>query len=113
MATYNAAAIQAAIDRDPAIGAAEARAIHALLRGRSKAKPAPEVEVDPVHTCGGPVFGRLTGGCPRCDELRAGAAPKKGWGRSSRYNGGYSSKKLALHSCKESNCGPICTWGEW
>ena len=60
MATYNADAIQAAIDRDPAIGPAEAKAIHALLRGRTKAKPevaAPEVEV--VHTCGGPVFGRL------------------------------------------------------
>lgn len=28
------------------------------------------------HTCGGPVFGRLTPGCPRCRELRAGA-PKR------------------------------------
>lgn len=27
------------------------------------------------HTCGGPKFGRLTAGCPRCDELRAGAEP--------------------------------------
>ncbi|MFE2693651.1 hypothetical protein [Streptomyces mirabilis] len=27
------------------------------------------------HTCGGPVFGRLTDGCPRCDELSAGAEP--------------------------------------
>ena len=109
MTTYNAAAIQAAIDRDPAIGAAEAREIHALLRGRGKAKPAPEVEGDAVHTCAGPVFGRLTGGCPRCDELQAGAAPKKGWGRSSRFDG-HSTKK---HSCRESNCGPICTWGDW
>lgn len=25
------------------------------------------------HTCGGPVFGKRTAGCPRCDELAAGA----------------------------------------
>ena len=107
MATYNADAIQAVIDRDPAIGEAEAKAIHALLRGRTRA--APEVEVEAVHTCGGPVFGRLTGGCPRCDELRAGAAPKQGWGRSSRFDG-YATEK---HSCQESNCAPICTFGDW
>jgi hypothetical protein len=105
MATYNADAIQAAIDRDPAIGKAEAKAIHALLRGRTKAEP----EAEAVHTCGGPVFGRLTGGCHRCDELRAGAAPKQGWGRSSRFDG-YATEK---HSCQESNCAPICTWGDW
>ena len=29
------------------------------------------------HTCGGPVFGKRTAGCPRCDELSAGAAPVK------------------------------------
>jgi hypothetical protein len=30
------------------------------------------------HTCDGPVFGRLAdaGECKRCDELRAGAAPR-------------------------------------
>jgi hypothetical protein len=107
MATYNVAAIQAAIDRDPAIGPAEAKAIHALLRGRTR----PEPEAEAVHTCGGPVFGRLAerGTCPRCDELRAGAAPKKGWGRSSRYDG-YSTEP---HSCRESNCAPICTYGDW
>lgn len=27
------------------------------------------------HTCGGPKFGRRTRGCPRCDQLTAGAAP--------------------------------------
>lgn len=31
------------------------------------------------HTCGGPAWGRLTAGCLRCDELRAGAAPVR-WG---------------------------------
>lgn len=28
------------------------------------------------HTCGGPKFGRKTPGCPRCDELLAGDAPR-------------------------------------
>jgi hypothetical protein len=76
---YNADAIQEAIDRDPAIGPAEAKAIHALLRGRTRgrSKAAPEAAPfgEAVHTCGGPNFGRLapvTAGCPRCDELRAG-----------------------------------------
>jgi hypothetical protein len=38
------------------------------------------------HTCGGPVFGRLAepGTCPRCDELRAGAAPRQWVGTARR-----------------------------
>jgi hypothetical protein len=39
-------------------------------------------EVKTTHTCNngnGPVFGRKTQGCPRCDELMAGAAPRS-WG---------------------------------
>ncbi|MGW4784923.1 hypothetical protein [Streptomyces sp. NPDC004230] len=27
------------------------------------------------HTCGGPKYGRLAAGCPRCDELLGGAKP--------------------------------------
>jgi len=108
MATYNTEAIQAAIDRDPAIGKAEARAIHALLRGRTKAEP--EVEVEVVHTCGGPVFGRLAEhGCGRCDELRDGAAPRQGWNRRSRYDG----VATAAHNCSESNCAIVCTFGDF
>jgi|TARA_Y100000310_G_scaffold252156_1_gene258838 hypothetical protein len=41
-------------------------------------------EDETVHTCGGPIWGRLTDGCPRCDDLKAGAKPKRGWGYS-RY----------------------------
>lgn len=40
------------------------------------------------HTCnngGRPVFGRLTAGCPRCDELKAGAPTRKGWGASGQF----------------------------
>jgi len=41
------------------------------------------------HSCGGPVFGRLTDGCPRCDELRDGATPiKVTWYDAPRYSGG-------------------------
>ena len=35
------------------------------------------------HTCGGPAFGRRTAGCPRCDELAAGAAPVR-WASAAR-----------------------------
>lgn len=61
------------------------------------------------HTCGGPVFGRKTPGCPRCDELLAGAPARQGWGRRSRYDG----RTDGRHSCQEFNCGPVCTWGDW
>ena len=108
MTQYNAEAIQEAIDRDPAIGPAEAKAIHALLRGRSRGK-AEVPKAEAAHSCGGPVFGRLTPGCRRCDELLAGAAPRQGWSRRSRYDGQGSGR----HSCQDSNCGPICTWGDW
>jgi hypothetical protein len=36
MAQYNADAVQSAIDRDKTISAKEAKAIHALLKGRTK-----------------------------------------------------------------------------
>lgn len=35
--------------------------------------------VDPAHTCGGPAFGRLTAGCPSCDQLKAGRPAKSGY----------------------------------
>jgi hypothetical protein len=71
------------------------------------------------HTCGGPVFGRLSrpGGCQRCDELLAGAAPVQGWGRARKYDGGYlfpAAGEGEPHSCQDSNCSTIvCTFGDW
>jgi hypothetical protein len=35
--------------------------------------------VDPPHDCGGPAFGRLTAGCPACDQLGAGRPAKQGY----------------------------------
>lgn len=71
------------------------------------------------HTCGGPVFGRLAaqGRCPRCDELRAGYEPRKGWGG----RGGYDERRLgrdvdshfASEKHRSGGCGPVCTFGEW
>lgn len=39
------------------------------------------------HTCNdgnGPAFGKKTIGCPRCDELLAGAKPVQGWGQAGK-----------------------------
>jgi hypothetical protein len=60
------------------------------------------------HTCGGPVFGKRTAGCKRCDELTNGAAPVK-W----RCDDTSAVKSIRNHNCATSNCGPVCTFGEW
>jgi len=57
-------------------------------------------------------FGRPTkevGACPRCDELRNGAKPRKGWGVSRKE---MDRKAIRKHKCGES-CGTVCTFGEW
>jgi hypothetical protein len=78
------------------------------------------------HTCGGPVFGQKTPGCPRCDELLAGAEPVR-WAWTERRRGtvcghpldygewgAYCRRcEIAHHDCKRSNCGPVCTFGDW
>ncbi len=69
------------------------------------------------HTCGGPVFGRKTPGCPRCDELLSGAEPRKGWdGRTTaerRQEEERSLRWLRDHNCTRDKCGPVCTHGDW
>jgi hypothetical protein len=60
------------------------------------------------HNCGGPVFGRKTEGCPRCDELLAGAAPVV-WHKNERL----TVDELRAHNCKVSQCAMICTFGDW
>jgi hypothetical protein len=67
------------------------------------------------HTCGGPVFGKKTPGCPRCDELIAGAAPVV-WNTR-------TPEPYVRHTCKGSGCSGdpdrnygrrgICTFGDW
>ena len=65
------------------------------------------------HNCGGPVFGRKTPGCPRCDELLAGAEPVR-WGWDERRE--EQARRVAAiraHDCIKSRCGPVCTAFDW
>lgn len=65
------------------------------------------------HDCGGPVFGRKTAGCPRCDELINGAPPVK-WNISRyRESDAEISRRIKSHDCTVSRCGPVCTAFEW
>ncbi len=69
-----------------------------------------------AHTCGGPKFGRLTDGCPRCGELAAGAQARS-WGparapqAAARAAAGAAPLGGAKH--RSGGCGPVCTFGEW
>ena len=64
------------------------------------------------HTCGGPVFGQKTPGCPRCDELLAGAAPVK-WAHTQREEDRRLVADILAHDCRVRGCGPVCTFGDW
>lgn len=61
------------------------------------------------------VFGRKVDGCPRCQELTAGAAPVKWSGDLYRRQEQEAERVRAIrtHNCKERGCGPVCTFGEW
>jgi len=61
------------------------------------------------HTCD-MAFGRKTIGCPRCDELIAGAEPVK-WVWAERKKKQDKSPKTP-HKCTD-RCGSVCTFGEW
>ncbi|ONK09264.1 hypothetical protein [Streptomyces sp. MP131-18] len=70
----------------------------------------------------GPNFGRRVAGCPRCDELEAGAEPvrwTRGWQREQETRNDAirqhaHEKHFAPggpHARRE--CGPVCTFGDW
>lgn len=63
------------------------------------------------HTCGGPVFGKKTAGCPRCDELIAGAKPTQ-WNVKAKQEDRLIAE-IRAHDCKASKCGPVCTAFDW
>ena len=70
------------------------------------------------HTCGGPVFGRKTAGCPRCDELLAGAAPVVWNIRNRQQEQAATLASIKAHFAPGSPhsrgaCGPVCTFGDW
>lgn len=71
------------------------------------------------HTCNGdrpPAFGRKTRGCPRCDELLAGAAPIT-WRPSRAQQDAQRCAEIDAHFRSHRHtsggCGPVCTFGEW
>jgi hypothetical protein len=64
------------------------------------------------HTCNGgngPAFGRKTAGCPRCDELLAGAAPVE-WKKPATSYGGYPCATPG-GSCGAMRTHGVCTCG--
>lgn len=63
-----------------------------------------------AHTCGGPVFGHRTLGCPRCEELAAGAPPVR-WRK--RRDDTERLAEIRAHNCRTAKCGPVCTFGDW
>ena len=65
------------------------------------------------HTCGGPAFGRKTPGCPRCDELLAGAAPVQWAGSIRRQDDERRAAEIRAHDCRKSRCAVVCTFGDW
>ena len=71
------------------------------------------------HTCGGPVFGKMTDGCPRCEELKAGApAIQQPWRakytpEAKRRERDAFREQLAREQAKAAREGRVCTFGEW
>ena len=67
------------------------------------------------HTCDGPVFGRLAklGECRRCDELRFGVPSRQWHGAQRRKLAAQRVADIRAHDCRQSGCGPICTFGDW
>jgi hypothetical protein len=76
-----------------------------------------------AHTCGGPTYGRLTPGCPRCDDLAAGAAPVV-WRNTGRDKARREAEDAVFrrehfasdrhnNSANPNWCGPVCTFGDW
>jgi len=70
------------------------------------------------HTCNGgngPYFGKKTAGCPRCDELIAGARPVK-WSRQDQEQRDreYIRRHFAdtNHGKPGHKCYPVCTLGD-
>ncbi|MFB7896087.1 hypothetical protein ACFC1B_07130 [Streptomyces xiamenensis] len=64
----------------------------------------------------GPNFGKKVPGCPRCDELLAGAEPVT-WTPTRRQRAAEEDQRRAQeireHDCQKSRCSIVCTFGEW
>jgi len=58
-------------------------------------------------------FGRKDPTCPRCQELTAGDAPRKGWGMTRKQMDAIRAQEIRNHDCKKSGCMIVCTYGDW
>lgn len=58
-------------------------------------------------------FGRKDATCPRCQQLMAGAEPRKAWGAEKREAEERLSNSIRNHDCARSGCGVVCTAFEW
>lgn len=58
-------------------------------------------------------FGRKDPSCPRCQELLAGAPPRKGWNHTKREQERRQIEAIERHDCRVSGCGVVCTFGDW
>lgn len=77
------------------------------------------------HTCNngrGPFFGRLTPGCPRCDQLAAGDKPRTlAWTESRNRQRRDDEQRAESHrnhfrpgGRHDTQCrGHVCTFGDW
>ncbi len=70
------------------------------------------------HNCGGPVFGKKTPGCPRCDELIAGAKPVQWHTEAEKERNAQRDRETRRHfqsggDHELGRCGVVCTFGEW
>ena len=64
------------------------------------------------HTCNGPKFGKLTKGCPSCDELLSGKRAPVRWNTDKKRE---RARRDAIrnHDCTKSKCGPVCVAFDW
>ena len=70
----------------------------------------------------GRVFNRYDAACPRCQELKAGAAPRQGWQgpyfsekahREAMWKRGLDEHFAPNGPHAKGLCGPVCTFGDW
>ena len=59
------------------------------------------------------VFGRREVGCPRCEELKAGAPVVKWASTVHKEQERNLAQAIREHSCVARKCGPVCTAFDW
>ena len=59
------------------------------------------------------VFGRRHEGCPRCQELNAGAKPIVWASTQRKIDDAARLAAIRAHDCKASRCGVVCTAFDW